>query len=81
MKNFQQLYDIGEIFRYLFRVRPTVTILKVLLLQNREDSGIQTFRNESQDHHLALGSERESTKLNRSEKFEYWVYSRQTNNF
>ena len=36
-----------------------VTIFKVLLLQNGEDWGIQTFRNESQDHDLALGCERE----------------------
>ena len=50
------------------------TIFRVLLLQNGEDWGIQTFRNESQDHDLALGSERESTGLNQAEKimFEYW---------
>ena len=31
--------------------------------------GIQTFRNESQDHNIALGIERESTGLNQAEKF------------
>ena len=37
---------------------------KVLLLQNGEDWGTQAFRNESQDHDLALGRERESIELN-----------------
>ena len=49
-------------------------IFRVVLFQNGEDWGIQTFRNESQDHDLALGSERESTGLNQTEKiiFKYW---------
>ena len=49
---------------------PEGTIFRVLLLRNGEG----TFRNESQDHDLALGSERESIGLNQAEKimFEYW---------
>ena len=45
----------------------------MLLLQKEEDWGIKTFRNESQDHDLALGSERKSTEPNQAEKimFEY----------
>ena len=42
---------------------------QVLLLQNQEDSGIQTYRNQSQDHDLALGSEKKSTGPNQAEKF------------
>ena len=43
---------------------PKVTIFKVLLLQNGDDWWIQTFRNESQNQDLALGSERGSIGLN-----------------
>ena len=43
-----------------------------------QDFRIRTFRNKSQDHNLALGSERESIGLNRAEQFmlEYWSHSR-----
>ena len=52
-----QLSDIGKIFRRLISSRTKSDHLKVFLLQNREDLGIQTFRDESQDHDLARGSE------------------------
>ena len=53
---------------------PEGTIFRVLLLGKGEDWGIQTFRNESQDHDLARGTERESIRFNQAEKimFEYW---------
>ena len=47
---------------------PKVTIFKVLLLKNGKDWGNQTFRDESQDHDLGLGSERESTEHNQAKK-------------
>ena len=33
-----------------------VKFFKVILLQNRENLGVQTFRNLSQDHNIALNS-------------------------
>ena len=50
-----------------------------LLIANPDpDLAPPISRNESQDHNLALGSERESIGLNQTEQFtfEYWSYSR-----
>ena len=53
----------------LIRAHPKSDI--IIVLQNGEDWGIQTFWNESQDQDLTLESDRESTGLNRAEKLTF----------
>ena len=68
-KCFQQLYYIGQIYRGSIRARPKNYHCQSATAP--KDWGIQTFRNDSEDHDLTLESERESTGLNRAEKFKF----------
>ena len=58
-----------------------VTVIKRLRLRNLDESGSTTFRDNGQDHILAVGSEMESIGLNWAKlfMFEYWSHLRRTN--
>ena len=59
------LTDIGKISRRVISALPKSDHFKSPTAPT--ESGIQTFRNKSQDHDLALGSEKESTEFNHAE--------------
>ena len=64
-KFFQRLQGIGQMSRRLIRTHPKSDHFQSAPAQK---GGIKTF---SQDRHLALGSERKSTGLNRAQKFTF----------